>query len=259
MTHPMPVPSIGTDSGVKKSIDTTLGVSTDSQEPSSGSAPLSLPSPAAPLPVPLGDLDPMNAVKKPLNDPPAILDAKSLDKQMSDKKTEAWLKSQGKDYKVQGAYRPDAASIQGAANKNKISTEILKATQTSEYSEVIVRTHLGSQYVDTVVHHNFDTSKHMKLLEMATKHPETVSGFTSEGYPIFSPGATFTDKNGKTKDLMSTVMHTLLADIQFSIRDATTKASAAGQAKILNHDWQSEDELKSEYNEQDLVAELHDQ
>ena len=189
---------------------------------------------------------------------PADTSAKDLDRQMSAKKTAAWLQSQGSSYNVQGTYRPDAASIQGAANKNKVSTEILKATQTNDYAEVIVRTHLGDQYVDTVVHHSFETSKQIKLLEMATKHPDTVHSFSADGMPIFKPGAVFEDNFGKKKNLMLTVMHTLLADIQFSIRDATTKAAAAGQAKILNQDWQGAEEIESEARERELVETLRD-
>jgi len=179
-----------------------------------------------------------------------------LDRQISDKKTKNWLTNQGAGYKVQGKYRPDAASIQGAANKNKVSSEILKSIQNREYAEVTVRTHLGSQYVDTIVHHDFENNRRMLLLEMASKHPETVSGFSDDGMPIFNPDATFEDKSGKTKSLMYTVMHSLLADINFSLRDATTKAASAGQAKILNREWRSEEEVEAETRERELVETL---
>ena len=194
-----------------------------------------------------------------LNHPPAVpgkTNDMDIDRQIADKKTENWLKAQGNEYQVHGKSRPDAASIQGAANKNKVSSEILRAVQTKEYTEVIVRSHFRGQYVDTVVHHNFEVSRKMLLLEMASKHPDTVSGFSDEGMPIFKEGAVFVDNAGKTKNLMYTVMHSLLADINFSIRDATTKAASAGQAKILNQDWQSEDEMEMEQKERQLVEEL---
>jgi len=216
---------------------------------------------APPLPFEKDDLLAGKNPPPPIKDPPAVasptspqpVSDRSVDQLLSDKKTENWLKTQGGEYKVQGNARPDAASIQGAANKNKISTEILKAVQTDEFAEVIVRTHLGSQYVDTVVHHNFKNSRQIKLIEMAAKHPDTVEKITPDGFPIFKAGAEFRDQQGKPKNLMVAVMHTLLADIQFAIRDATTKASAAGQAKILNQDWQSEEELASEAHETELV------
>jgi len=191
--------------------------------------------------------------------PPAVAGGPSdmeIDRQISDKKTKNWLTNQGAGYQVQGKYRPDAASIQGAANKNVVSSEILKAIQTKEYAEVTVRTHMGNQYVDTIVHHDFENNRRMLLLEMASKHPETVSGFSDEGMPIFNSDATFVDNAGKKKSLMYTVMHSLLADINFSLRDATTKAASAGQAKILNREWRSEEEVEAETREQELVETL---
>ena len=179
-----------------------------------------------------------------------------LDRKITDQKTKNWLTNQGDGYKVQGKYRPDAASIQGAANKNVVSSEILKAIQTTEYAEVTVRTHLGDQYVDTIVHHDFENNRRMLLLEMASKHPETVTGFSDIGMPIFNPEATFVDNFGKTKSVMYTVMHSLLADINFSLRDATTKAASAGQAKILNREWRSEEEVEAETRERELVETL---
>ena len=191
--------------------------------------------------------------------PPAVAGGPSdmeLDRQISDKKTKNWLTNQGAGYNVQGKYRPDAASIQGAANKNRVSSEILKAIQTKEYAEVTVRTYLGDQFVDTIVHHDFENNRRMLLLEMASKHPETVSSFSVEGMPVFNPEATFVDNAGKTKSLMYTVMHSLLADINFSLRDATTKAASAGQVKILNGDWRSDEEIESETRERELVETL---
>lgn len=191
--------------------------------------------------------------------PPAVAGSPTdmeLDRQISDKKTKNWLTNQGAGYNVQGKYRPDAASIQGAANKNGVSSEILKAIQTTEYAEVTVRTYLGNQYVDTIVHHDFENNRRMLLLEMASKHPETVSGFSDQGMPIFDSDATFVDNFGKTKSLMYTVMHSLLADINFSLRDATTKAASAGQVKILNGDWRSDEEIESETRERELVETL---
>ena len=217
------------------------------------------------LPFDKGDLMSKQPTPKPNvpatrhSSPPAVAGGPTdmeLDRQISDKKTKNWLTNQGAGYQVQGKYRPDAASIQGAANKNVVSSEILKAIQTKEYAEVIVRTHMGDQYVDTIVHHDFENNRRMLLLEMASKHPETVSGFSEEGMPIFNPDATFVDNAGKTKSLMYTVMHSLLADINFSLRDATTKAASAGQAKILNREWRSEEEVESEARERELVETL---
>ena len=217
------------------------------------------------LPFDEGDLMSKQATPKPNvpatrhSSPPAVaggLSDTELDRQISDKKTKNWLTNQGAGYQVQGKYRPDAASIQGAANKNVVSSEILKAIQTKEFAEVTVRTHLDDQYVDTIVHHDFENNRRMLLLEMASKHPETVSGFSEDGMPIFNPEATFVDGAGKSKSLMYSVMHSLLADINFSLRDATTKAASAGQAKILNREWRSEEELESETRERELVETL---
>jgi len=191
--------------------------------------------------------------------PPAVASGPTdmeLDRQISDKKTKNWLTNQGAGYKVRGKYRPDAASIQGAANKNVVSSEILKAIQTKEYAEVTVRTYLGDQFLDTIVHHDFENNRNMLLLEMAAKNPDAVSGFSENGMPVFIPGATFEDNSGKKKSIMYTVMHTLLADINFSLRDATTKAASAGQAKILNREWRSEEEVESENRERELVETL---
>lgn len=246
------------EAGQKDAEDSTIDTpsETSASTPSAESAP--------PLPFEKEDFLAGKNLPPPIKNPPAVTGPtspqspsdRSVDQLLSDKKTENWLKTQGGEYKVQGNARPDAASIQGAANKNRVSTEILKAVQTDEFAEVVVRTHLGSQYVDTVVHHNFKNSRQIKLLEMATKHPDTVEKFTPDGLPVFKLGAEFKDQLGKRKDLMVTVMHTLLADIDFSIRDALTKASAAGQAKILNQDWQSEEELASEAHETELVDTL---
>lgn len=231
------------------------------ETPSETPAPTPPAESAPPLPFEKDDFLAGDNPPPPIKNPPAVTGPTSpqpssdrdVDQLLSDKKTKNWLMSQGGEYKVQGNARPDAASIQGAANKNNVSTEILEAVQTDEYARVIVRTHLGSQYVDTVVHHNFKNSRQIKLLEMATKHPDTVETITPDGLPVFKLGATFKDQQGKKKDLMVTVMHTLLADIDFSIRDALTKASAAGQAKLLNRAWQSEEELASEAHEVELV------
>ena len=217
------------------------------------------------LPFDKGDLMSKQVTPKPnvpatrKTSPPTVAGGISdmeLDRQISDTKTKNWLTSQGAGYNVQGKFRPDAASIQGAANKNSVSSEILNAVQTNEYAEVTVRTHLGNQYVDTVVHHDFENNRKMLLLEMASKHPETVSGFSDKGMPVFNPEATFVDNSGKTKSLMYTVMHSLLADINFSLRDATTKAASAGQVKILNGDWRSDGEIESEVRERELVESL---
>ena len=217
------------------------------------------------LPFDEGDLMSKQATPKPnvpatrQLSPPAVAGGPTdmeLDRQISDTKTKNWLTNQGAGYNVQGKFRPDAASIQGAANKNGVSSEILKAIQTTEYAEVTVRTYLGSQFVDTIVHHDFENNRRMLLLEMASKHPETVSSFSEEGMPVFNPEATFVDNAGKTKSLMYTVMHSLLADINFSLRDATTKAASAGQVKILNGDWRSDEEIESEARERELVETL---
>lgn len=204
-------------------------------------------------------IDKKKSIPPKVKNPPAVAGAPNdmdIDRQISDKKTKNWLTSQGAGYKVQGKYRPDAASIQGAANKNVVSSEILKAIQTTEFAEVTVRTHLGEQYVDTIVHHDFENNRMMLMLEMASKHPETISGFSDKGMPIFNPDATFVDNAGKTKSVMYTVMHSLLADINFSLRDATTKAASAGQAKILNREWRSEEEVEAEARERELVETL---
>lgn len=261
-THATPSPPGQIDTGEIPSHTTTSSpVSPTSEGDDQNVAKSEIPS----LPFNAGDpmvqkpVDKKKSAPPRVKNPPAVAGAPSdmdLDKQISDKKTENWLKTQGKEYQVHGKFRPDAASIQGAANRNKVSSEIVRAVQTTEYTEVLVRSHLNGQYVDTIVHHNFETTRMMLLLEMASKHPETVAEFTDKGMPVFKPDAVFVDAVGKTKNLMYTVMHSLLSDINFSIRDATTKAASAGQAKILNQEWQSEDEKLMETKERELVEEI---
>ena len=50
------------------------------------------------------------------------------------------------------------------------------------------------------------------------------------------------------------MIHALLHQRRFAIRDATTKAASAAQSKILNReDWRDPEEVELEYEERNMV------
>jgi len=175
-----------------------------------------------------------------------------LDRQINDAKAEKWLTDRGESYKVHGKERPDAAGIQRVSNMKGASIEILKAVQTSEYAEAIVRAHLDGIYVDAAVHHSFDNYRRILILEMINKNPQVLDCWNNE-MPVIKEGSKIKDQSGVEKDAKYSIMHTYFAFVQFALRDAVTKATAAAQAKILNREFRDPVEIQSEQREIDLV------
>lgn len=199
--------------------------------------------------------------KAPSDNVPAVRDDNvpsgmtddELEQMIKDNKAERWLAQRGSSYKVHGNERPDAASIQRISNKHAVSTEVIKAVQTPEYAEAIVRAHHGCTYVDSVVHHDFDNYRRMLVLEMISKHPDILDCWNGD-MPVILAGAVIRDSSGKEKDAQYTLMHSFFSFVQFALRDAVTKAGSSAQAKILNQDFMEPEDIKSEQFEVDLIA-----
>lgn len=241
----------------------TVSTSSDTSvsPPSLGESLDSNSSEAPTLPFDEGDLMSKQATPKPNvpatrhTSPPAVAGGPTdmeLDRQIEDKKAENWLTKRGDSYKVHGKERPDAASIQRVSNNKGVCTEVLSAIQTNEYAEAIVRAHLGSIYVDAVVHHCFENYRRLLVLEMVNKNPDVLDCWKGE-MPVIKLGATIKDASGKIKDAQYSIMHSYFSFIQFALRDATTKAEAAAQAKILNQEFREKEDIESEQFEADLV------
>lgn len=175
-----------------------------------------------------------------------------LDRQINDAKAEKWLTERGDSYKVHGKERPDAAGIQRVSNMKGVSIEILRAVQTSEYAEAIVRAHLDGIYVDAAVHHSFDNYRRILILEMINKNPQVLDCWNGE-MPVIKEGSKIKDQSGVEKDAKYSIMHTYFAFVQFALRDAVTKATAAAQAKVLNREFRDPVEIQAEQREIDLV------
>jgi hypothetical protein len=231
------------------------------ETPSETPAPTPPAESAPPLPFEKDDFLAGKSPKKPVAQPPvivpsgaipAVASAKDLDRQMSDKKAEDWLTRRGESYRVHGNERPDSASIQRVSNNKGVCTEILSAVQTKEYAESRARAHLGDIYVDAVVHHCFENYRCLLILEMVNKNPEILDCWDGE-LPVIKTGATIKDASGKTKNAQYTIMHSYFSFIQFALRDATTKAEAAAQAKILNKEFREKEDVESEQFEIDLI------
>jgi hypothetical protein len=180
-----------------------------------------------------------------------------LEEAIEKKKAERFLINRGSSYKVSGKERPDSHRIQNVANEKGICIEILEALQTDDYSHVVVRGHLGDQYVDAVVHHDFKTEFQLKVLEIVSKNPEILDHWEGTE-PVIKQGAKIkVEEYGKTvlKDAKYFVVHALLSFKKFSLRDARTKAASIAEQMLLNRDWRDIEEQKSEESEKKLVEE----
>jgi hypothetical protein len=172
-------------------------------------------------------------------------------------KAKRFLENRGTSYFVQGKERPDAHKIQNVANERKISIEIIKAEQTDTGSTVIVRGHLGNQFLDACVHHDFATEYQLKAMEIIKKNPSILDHYEGT-IPVIKEGAQIEiEEFGKRifKDAKYYLVHTLLSFKKFSLRDARTKAASIAEAMLLNRDWRDEDEIQSELSEKKLIEE----
>jgi NAD-dependent SIR2 family protein deacetylase len=172
-------------------------------------------------------------------------------------KAKRFLENRGTSYFVQGKERPDAHKIQNVANERKISIEIIKAEQTDIGSTVIVRGHLGNQFLDACVHHDFATEYQLKAMEIIKKNPSILDHYEGT-IPVIKEGAQIEiEEFGKRifKDAKYYLVHTLLSFKKFSLRDARTKAASIAEAMLLNRDWRDEDEIQNELSEKKLIEE----
>ena len=155
------------------------------------------------------------------------------------------FEKRGGVYKVGGHEEPDAWLVQQWANQAGVSTEIIEATQTTEYAKAIVRARMGEQFVDESVIHVFDTHKESIALEIIEKMEregkKPIEGWDDEGRPILSPEA-------KRK-----IYERFLRFRMFAVRDAITKAARRAQLKIMNKEWREEPEIEEEEREVKIV------
>ncbi|NMB91244.1 MAG: hypothetical protein A4E26_00062 [Methanobacterium sp. PtaU1.Bin097] len=177
------------------------------------------------------------------------------------KPREPAIAQEGSFYKAGGREVPDARKVQRESNEKNIPYEILHTKQTKEYAEVIVRAYApNGQYIDDVVHHDFDTIGQLKALEMLKKQVagdpiyldnEEIIVFEDLGKPFDEKGRPLLTGQGYLKLL------TEMARFRnFSIRDAVTKAARRAQLKVLNKEWRNEGEIKAEQDEIDTVNQI---
>jgi len=155
------------------------------------------------------------------------------------------FEKRGGVYKVGGHEEPDAWLVQQWANQAGVSTEIIEATQTTEYAKAIVRARMGEQFVDECVIHVFDTEKELIALEIIEKMEregkKPIEGWDDEGRPILSVEA-------KRK-----IYELFLRFRKFAVRGAVTKAARRAQLKITNKEWREEPEIEEEEREVKMV------
>jgi|LGVE01.1.fsa_nt_gb hypothetical protein len=193
--------------------------------------------------------------RTPAKDSPRKVDPK-IERKMEDKKTKEFLQQRGSSYSVSGKDRPDAHAIQHVANATDMDTEILIAEQNDKQCKAVVRAHLGDRYIDAVVIHDFGVERQLKTMEMIKNRPEILDHF--EGLiPVIREDATVkmkTDKGWEEVPASYFMIHALLHQRRFAIRDAITKASAIAQSKMLNReDWRDPEEVDMEYEERNMV------
>ena len=193
--------------------------------------------------------------RPPARDAPRKVDPE-IERKMEDKKTREFLQQRGSSYSVSGKDRPDAHAIQHVANATDMDTEILIAEQSDKQCKAVVRAHLGDRYIDAVVIHDFEVERQLKTMEMIKNRPEILDHF--EGLvPVIREDATVkmkTDKGWEEVPASYFMIHALLHQRRFAIRDATTKASAIAQSKMLNReDWRDPEEVEMEYDEREMV------
>jgi hypothetical protein len=200
--------------------------------------------------------------KLPANQEPARLPGKKrsdaeIDALIEEAKAERFLQQRGSHYKVQGRERPDSHMIQKIANKHGICIELIKATQTDDCAHIVVRGHLNGQYVDAVVHHDFKTEYHLKVIEIVSKNPDILDHWEGTE-PVIKDGAKIkVNENGRDvlKDAKYFIVHALLSFKKFALRDGRTKAAAIAEAMLLNQDFREPEERESEEAESRLVQE----
>ena len=162
-------------------------------------------------------------------------------------------------YKAGGKDVPDARKTQNEANNKHIPVVIVDKLQTPEFAEVVVKATdpETGHHAPGVVHHDFAVVQQLKALQMLEKEvegkdiyfrnkPITVfkdlsEPFTPEGNPNLTP-------------LGFLKLLTEMANFKnFSLRDATTKATRIAQLKILNKEWRDKEEVKAERDEEKAV------
>lgn len=148
---------------------------------------------------------------------------------------------------------PTAKAIQEIANEPgiKISSEIREYEQKDDHASVKVRSYLGDQYVESVVYLDFKNEKRLKMIQLIRKYPHILDRFEN-GVPIIKDDAMITigDKQVFAALHMYDMM---LSYIKFSLRSATTTATTNNYKKLLNREWRSEEEIKMEEDERNIV------
>ncbi len=183
-----------------------------------------------------------------------------IDAQIEEAKAERFLQQRGSHYKVQGKERPDSHMIQKIANKHGISVELIEAIQTDDCAHIVVRGHLSGQYVDAVVHHDFETEYQLKVIEIVSRNPEILDHWEGTE-PVIKQGAKIkVNENGRdiVKDAKYFIVHALLSFKKFALRDGRTKAAAIAEAMLLNQDFRDPEERDSEEAEAIFVQESID-
>jgi len=160
---------------------------------------------------------------------------------------EKTLEIKGGVYKVGGHEEPDSWLVQQWANQAGVSTEIIEATQTTEFAKAIVRARIGEQFVDESVIHVFDIAKEAIALEIVEKMEregkKPIEDWDDEGKPILSSEA------------RRRIYERFLRFRVFAVRDAITKAARRAQLKIMNKEWREEEEIEAEASEVRMVHE----
>ena len=157
------------------------------------------------------------------------------------------FETKGRIYKVGNHEEPDSWLVQCWANQAGVSTEVIEATQTTEFAKAIVRAHMGDQFVDESVIHVFDIAKESIALEIVEKMEregkKPIEGWDDEGRPILSG------------DAKRRIYERFLRFRVFAVRDAITKAARRAQLKIMNKEWREEAEIEAEEQEVKMVHE----
>jgi len=160
---------------------------------------------------------------------------------------EKTFEAKGRVYKVGNHEEPDSWLVQQWANQAGVSTEVIEATQTTEFAKAIVRAHMGDQFVDESVIHVFDIAKESIALEIIEKMEregkKPIEGWDDEGRPILSG------------DAKRRIYERFLRFRIFAVRDAITKAARRAQLKIMNKEWREEAEIEAEEQEVKMVHE----
>ncbi|WAM22517.1 MAG: hypothetical protein OI715_00065 (plasmid) [Candidatus Methanoperedens sp.] len=203
--------------------------------------------------------------KLPAKQEPAKTPAKKpsdaeIDAQIEEAKAERFLQQRGSHYKVQGKERPDSHMIQKIANKHGISVELIEAIQTDDCAHIVVRGHLNDQFVDAVVHHDFETEYQMKVIEIVSRNPEILDHWEGTEVVIKEGAKIKINENGRdvVKDAKYFIVHALLSFKKFALRDGRTKAAAIAESMLLNQDFRDPEEKDSEETEARIVQESID-